>query len=185
MKKTAAIIAVACAASFAYGQGTILMDNLIGAKLTPIYLPGGTDPVKGADYKAALLFGGSQVGNTLPFDNNGRFKDTVPIVLTGVKEGGTATGLLLNVWDSKTGADYAGATLKGQSAPFDNGTGGGTTPPLKLVGLQSFSLAGTGPATPGTPGPTTPGTQPGVIPEPSTIALGLLGAAGLFFRFRK
>jgi hypothetical protein len=40
-------------------------------------------------------------------------------------------------------------------------------PPASLTGLQSFTI------------------QPDAIPEPSTIALGLLGAAALFLRRRK
>jgi len=43
MKKTVAIIATACAASFAYGQGTVLVENVNGAKIIPIFLSNGTD----------------------------------------------------------------------------------------------------------------------------------------------
>ena len=181
MKKTAAILATACAATFAYGQGTLLIENVNGAKIIPIFLANGTDQVKGPTFSAALQSGGAQVGDVYNFASNGRFTSVAGVVVPGTKEGGTATGLTLQVWDNTTGGSYSAATLKGTSAAFDNPLGGGTTPPPKLINLQSFSLAGTGPGTvPGpTPGPTN------TIPEPSTVALGVLGAAALLFRFRK
>jgi len=126
------------------------------------------------------------VGGIYPFAANGRFTSGAGVEVPGTKEGGTATGLTLQVWDNTTGANYNGATVKGTSPSFDNPLGGGTTPPPKLINLPTFALSGT--ATPGTagpgttPGPVTPGTT---IPEPSTIALGVLGAAALLFRFRK
>jgi hypothetical protein len=177
MKKIVAIIATACAASFAYGQGTVLLENVnASGKIIPIFLSDGTTQVKGADYKAALIFGGAQQGGDATFANNGRFA-AGSVTIAGTKEGGTAAGLSLQVWDTKSGATYAAATVKGASAPFDNPLGGGTAPPPKLVNLQSFNLSGGG----GQPVP-----QPGpVIPEPSTIALGVLGAAALLLRVRK
>jgi hypothetical protein len=178
MKKTAAIIAAACAATFAYGQGTLLVENVNGAKIIPIWLADGTTQVKGPTYSAALQFGGAQVGDVYPFAANGRFTSGAGVSVPGTKEGGTASGLTLQVWDNSGGATYAAASVKGTSTAFDNPLGGGTTPPPKLINLPSFNLSGT--ATPGqTP---TPGTA---IPEPSTVALGVLGAAALLFRFRK
>lgn len=176
MKISVAILAAVGAVSFAYGQATVLVDNRNGSKITPIYLSDGTTQLKGPDYSASLIFNGAQVGDVYPFQANGRFASGVGVSLTGVAEGATANGLIVHAWDNRTGATYDAATIKGASAPFSNPTGGGTTPPPSLTGLQSFNLAGGG-------GPVTP--TPGVIPEPSTIALGALGAAALLFRVRK
>jgi len=184
MKISVAILATVGAVSFAYGQATVLVDNRNGSKITPIFLADGTTEIKGPTYSAALIFNGAQVGDAYPFQANGRFASGVGVSLPGVAEGATANGLILHAWDNTTGATYDAATLKGASAAFNNPTGGGTTPPPSLTGLQSFNISGTaGPAT--TPGPGSgPGTSPGV-PEPSTIALGVLGAAALLLRVRK
>jgi len=176
MKISVAILAAVGAVSFAYGQATVLVDNRNGSKITPIFLADGITQIKGATYSAALQFNGAQVGDVYPFQANGRFASGVGVSLTGVAEGATANGLVVRAWDNTTGATYDAATLKGASAAFSNPTGGGTTPPPSLTGLQSFSLAGSGPAGPG-PVP--------VVPEPATIALGVLGAAALLFRVRK
>src|SRR5262245_11230680 len=120
MKKTVAIIATACAASFAYGQRTVLIENVNGAKIIPIFLTDGTTQVKGADYKAALQFGGAQVGGEYAFAANGRFTSGSGVTVPGTKEGGSASGLTLQVWDTRSGATYAAATIKGTSPSFDN-----------------------------------------------------------------
>jgi hypothetical protein len=71
------------------------------------------------------------------------------------------------------GASYETATqFIGESAPVNiaglggvNPTTGAIVPTPDLSGLQSFNLR--------------------VVPEPSTIALGVLGAAALLYRRRK
>jgi hypothetical protein len=186
MKKTLAIIATACAAaSFAYAQdvGAVIIENVSGAKILPINLSDGTQ-VKGSDYKAGLWYKGAQVGDWYAFANNGRFTSG-----GGVEVGGTKAGDTVNVtvraWDTRSGADYTAASIKGESPEFASTLGGGSTPPPKLVNMPTFALSGAGGPGPGPgPGPTTP-TPTGVIPEPSTIALGILGAAALLFRLRK
>lgn len=82
----------------------------------------------------------------------------------------TATGTVavqLRATETVGGVDYAGQsnviTVTATDAP---------APPASLTGLQSFTLTASGGPTP-------------VVPEPSTIALGLLGAAALFLRRRK
>jgi len=90
---------------------------------------------------------------------------------------GSRAALQLRVWDNQGGTitDWASAQtawLQGRIAAgksdvfvpdFDLG-GGGTQPP-NLIGLQSFNIT--------------------LIPEPSTIALGLLGGFGLLFLRRR
>lgn len=177
MKKALAIIAATCAASYAYGQGTIAVENVGAAGIIPIYLDGGVTQVKGDPYKAALWLGGAQIGAEVAFKSNGRFAGGSAEV-AGVALGGIAKGLTLQVWDSSQG-NYAAAKVKGTSIAFDSDPlGGGSTPPPKLANLKSFNLepAGSGPVT---------GPVATVVPEPSTIALGALGAALLLFRSRR
>lgn len=118
------------------------------------------------------------MGGEYRFANNGRFTSGSGITVPGTKEGGTASSLSLQVWDTRTGGNYAAATVKGTSLLFDNPLGGGTTPPPKLVNLPSFNLAA---------GMSEPGSLDGPtgIPEPSTIALGIVGTAALLFGFKK
>jgi hypothetical protein len=178
MKPQIAIVAALFATAFAYGQGTVLIENVNGAKIIPIYLSDGTTQVKGADYKAALIFGGAQVGAEYPFANNGRFTSGSGVTIPGTKESGTAPGLTLQVWDTRSGGTYASAAIKGTSAAFDNPLGGGTTPPPKLVNLPSFNLSGFS-------GPLDGPVSGSIVPEPSTIALGIAGIAALLLQFRK
>ena len=161
----------------AYGQGTVLVQNNLGAAITYILQPDGTRAT-GADYKvevftysgnAANPFG-TQLGATVTIAANGRFtagSQAVP----GVAGGATAQ-LIVRAWDTKTGADYASALISGKSDVFTSSVLGGagnppSTPSSMVTGLptgfQSFALT----------------------PEPTTIALGALGAAALFIRRRK
>jgi hypothetical protein len=181
MKKTLAIIATACAAaSFAYAQtGAVIIENVSGAKILPVNLSDGSQ-VKGADYKAGLWYNNAQVGDWYAFANNGRFTSGGGVDVPGTKAGDTVQ-VQVRAWDTRSGASYDAATIKGQSDSFASTLGGGTTPPPKLINMPTFTLSGGAGPGPG-PGPTTPGT---VIPEPSTIALGILGAAALLFRLRK
>jgi len=168
----------------AFGQGQINLDNLLSTGLVPVTLPGGATAV-GSQFMASVLNGSTVLG-TGPFASQttgpraGRFNLGL-VEVAGVAVGAKAK-LTVQVWDSTTGADYSKATLKGTSAVFETAALGGNNPgdPLapKLDGLQTFALASTGPVTPG------PTTTP-AVPEPSTIALGALGAAALVLRFRK
>jgi hypothetical protein len=118
----------------------------------------------------------AEVGLPAPFVANGLFSRQLidppsnAVVLDGVA-GGTTINLIVRAWDSRTGATYDAATTKAESDPISlltgNDTSGGTPtlPPTTLTGLQSFQLE--------------------VVPEPSTIALALLGAGLLLFRRRK
>lgn len=173
----------------AFGQGQINLDNLLGTGLVPVTLPGGATAV-GDKFMASVY---NSVGDVLL--GSGKFAPQTTGARAGrfnlglVEIAGAAVGskakLYVQVWDSSTGADYAAATLKGQSAVFETLALGGNNPgdPLapKLEGLQTFALASSGPVSP------EPGPGPGgpVVPEPSTIALGALGAAALVLRFRK
>jgi hypothetical protein len=110
------------------------------------------------------------VGDPLAFVGGGTINGG-EVAIPGVAGGSTAF-VQLRAWDAASGADYASATIKGESNVA-------TSPALKTAGAllpapflntDAFQLADVG-------GP--------VIPEPSTVALAILGAAGLFIRRRK
>jgi len=87
--------------------------------------------------------------------------------LTDVLPGGVAT-LQARVWDGSLFSTYDLAkaspnAFTGKSNPFDYVTGGAGSPPSTpggIEGMQSFTVQN--------------------VPEPTTIALGVLGAASLF-----
>src|SRR5262245_9977773 len=127
MKIKAAIIATFIASAVAYGQGTLVIENVKGSQITPIYLlpwpgwPSALPLVKGPGFHAALYQStGAQIGGEYAFDINGRFTSVVSIEVPGTTPGGTAQGLVLRVWDTSTGSNYGVATIKGSSPAFDN-----------------------------------------------------------------
>lgn len=195
MKK--AILAALClaGAASAYGQGQIQIDNLIGSAIIPILGVGGAK-VAGANYNvevfkfdASAANGiGSQLGPTINgIGANNRFRVTTGATTVDGVAAGNTVPLIVRAWDATGGKSYTDSTLKGKSANWTSKPLGGIdannniiiTP--KLDGFASFSLAAVaGPTTvPSTSGVTPP------IPEPSTIALGALGAALLVLRTRK
>jgi len=180
MKKLIASVLTAGATLAAFGQGEILLDNFTSA-LIPIHLADGVTTAIGNQYKAEVfksdstgafvaLVGSATFDPALTGARAGRFNGGKAVV-PGVAPN-TAATLVVRVWDSTSGDTYDTASVKGKSAPFQSLNLGGIDPssgnpltPPKLVGLASFNLAG--------------------VPEPSTIALGALGAAALVLRRRK
>jgi hypothetical protein len=180
--------AVAVAAVSALGQGTVNFNNspaTVGGSGAPVFLGDVGTGVKleGAAY-AVQLYAGVDVNSLAPIGAALGFRtgagagfintagvDTVRSIAT-VAPGATAT-VVLKAWDTEGGKyssfDAASSALKavGQSAPLSVVTGGAGSPPglpANLVGLQSFGIT--------------------VIPEPSMLALGVLGIAGLLLRRR-
>ena len=74
--------------------------------------------------------------------------------------GGEKINLIMRAYN---GSSFAASSLTGASAPFEVTLGPSNLPPVALANLKAFS----------------------VVPEPSTIALGVLGVAALLFRRRK
>ncbi len=176
MKKILFIAALLAAAAGAQAQGTVAFSNRSSAVDAPVFDIGGTTKISDPNIVAALFLGDVQEGAAAPFratpaaaagywnpgTDSSRTVDGQP--------GGTSVTLTVRAWDSTKGATYAAAVAAGgkygQSDPFTVTLGGGGSPPstpADLVGLKSFSL----------------------VPEPSTIALGALGAAALLLRRRK
>ena len=193
MKKIIATVLGVAAMSAAFGQGTIAtLSNNVGATIFPIFNTDGTTKLTGADFKVEVFTYdatkpggfGTQLGTAVSPAANFRFNAgsnaTVPNAAPGTK-----ADLIVRAWDSKTGATYDAATVKGNSGAFKSDTLGGDPdgdgPLLPLTaksmasgaadGFKSFSLVG--------------GSTGSNVPEPTTIALGALGAAALFIRRRK
>lgn len=172
MKKT--IMAIICAAATvgAYAQGTIAFQNIGGGVNAPVTMDG---TGVGTDFMAQLYAGSdaaslAAVGSPVAFAGNGFFSGGT-LNIPGVAPGATGT-FQVRAWDSASGGSFEAATaaagIVGESNVFQNDTGGAGAPPGPpgfLTNLQGFSVA--------------------PVPEPTTIALGLIGAAALFLRRRK
>jgi len=163
-------------------QGTIDFRNRITGTLDiPVYGVGGT-LLAGANFLAQLYYSATQTGSLTPIvDAAAPFRTGTGAgywnagadstrILPGIAAG-SEVWLQVKAWDSTFGATYdiakAAGGLWGDSTVFRVPvTGGGGLPPgpaAAMLQLQSFSL----------------------VPEPSTIALGILGAVTLLFRRRK
>jgi hypothetical protein len=182
MKKLLVTLAALLVSVSALAQGTITFHNRAL-----------TDPVSGAAYDApisgdtvganAQLFlvgaGGAltpltPVQTFRPAPNNRFFVAPVVVTVPGSPAGTTGVQVRVRAWQ---GASYDTATVKGESGIITVGALGGipaSGPPITPPDLGG-AAAGQG----------LPATGFAVIPEPSTMALGLLGAAALLFRRRK
>lgn len=165
MKKTLVAALLALATVGAYAQGTVNFANVGGGVNAPVSGPNG---LLGAGFSAQLYAGASAdslaaVGAPANFLANGLFSGGARTI-TGVAGGATA-------W-IRVDAMSADGSLTGSSNVFSVTAGGAGTPPSppsSLTGLQSFSVSAAGP----------------VIPEPSTVALALLGGIAFLFARRK
>lgn len=201
MKKLIAIstIAVTLAAVSAFAQGNIIFANnsvttvkvgdgditgllsmASGSALPiPSALPAGVAPLRIGLYFSLTENGTyskvAETGFLTGATSQGRFSGgTIPI--TGVASG-TPAWFQVRVWESTYGADYEAATaannvvnnrtaIHGVSNFMNLAPNAPISTPLSSA-LQSFSVTAV------------------VVPEPSTIALGILGLAGLFIIRRR
>ncbi|MCD6339615.1 MAG: PEP-CTERM sorting domain-containing protein [Verrucomicrobia bacterium] len=148
----------------------------MGAVDAPIYDLGGMTKAEGPDIVAQLYWGTeadslAPVGAAEPLKSGagtGYFlggSRTLPV------PGGTSVYVQVKAWETKGGtytsyeSAMSGFAKYGESNILQLTVTEAPDTPPDLVGLESFSLT--------------------VIPEPSTIALGLLGAAALLLRRRK
>lgn len=185
MKKLLIAIAFMASAVAAMAQGTVTFQNrdtgndpVIDA---PIFNVDGTTALSGSGFLAQLYFApvGSSTftasGDAVIFRTGtraGYVDNTVDLTrtLSGIAAGAAAQ-IQIRAWDASKGSTYEAALAAGGATGFSPTltvtTGGAGSPPglpAALSGLQGFKLN---------------------IPEPTTIALGLLGAGALFLRRRK
>jgi len=165
MKKTLVAIAALMLSAAAYGQGAVNFANrLSGVFDAPVLAPNGTDGAGtlGAVAQLFLVNGTTltPIGTAISFRGasgaTAKYFDGGALDVAGTTVGGNAT-FRVRSW---VGASFAAATTKGESADFTvTGLGGGTLPASNLDTLKGFTLV--------------------TVPEPTTIALGFLGAAAL------
>jgi len=186
MKKSLSVVAVCLSfAAGVYAQGTVDFRNRNAALNldAPVYqdFVGGTK-LGNANFVAQIFFGTANNPSSFaaiadapaPFRTGAgagywNYGADFTRALPGITAGSPAW-VQIRVWDSTKGADYnaakAAGSLYGDSNAFQLTTGGSGNPPAvpaALTGLTPFAL----------------------VPEPSTFALALLGAAALLFRRRK
>jgi len=187
MKKLAILTGCLLVSAMAVAQGTVNFANLGAGVAAPITNAAG-DPCQGTDYWAQLY---AVVDSSLaPVGDPVNFHPTVAGTFLGGTRtipGVTATTdatVQVRVWSSNYSSwdaawaafgsdataevgwnDMNGAGDNLDSATFTVTTGGGLVPAGNLVNLTSFQLA--------------------AVPEPSTIALGILAGLALLIRRRK
>ena len=176
MKKLLVTLAAVLVSVSSFAQGSLIFNNRTQTGDAPVTRPDGTGA--GAGITAQLYLVGAG-GVLTPLTPTTTFRTTSaaaaffvteinPFVITGILPGQSAT-VRMRAWETPAGS-YEAAVLRGESndvvIPQLGGTpagGGAPIPTPSLNGLQAFAL----------------------VPEPSTMALGILGAAALLFRRRK
>jgi len=173
MKTLIVAVAVGFTAFGALAQGYFNFGNRVsGVVDAPVTAPTGVK-LDGSAWLAQAYVGLTEgslapVGAALPFRTGAAAGyitstkvtvDTIP--------GATSVSVEMRVWEAAKGTSYetavAAGGIFGKSAAIKLQLAGDPTPPTDMVGLTSFSL----------------------VPEPSTMALGVLGAAALLLRRRK
>jgi len=168
MKKlllTVAALMVTLASTMAQGQ--VNFATRVGSTVNAIIRDPAGAPAVTPPYSAALQLRAADgsystiANSTTGFRTGAAIGYVSPITVTipGIDIGGSATVRVV----AFEGTAYVTAGLRGESNPVTVTLGGGTALPPDLVGLNAFNI----------------------VPEPSTIALGILGAAALLFRRRK
>jgi hypothetical protein len=175
MKKALLILACLAAAAASYAQGTVNFNTRSSAAVQLRALAADGTPLTGPNYTAQLWGGPANAteaqlqlvaSSAFRTGSGAGWVNAGAVAVPGVAGGATAT-FQVRAIDTATGA--AGASALFQVGPLGNPTAEPPTVPIDLLTAAtsgSFSLSGP------------------IIPEPTTIALGVLGAAALFLRRR-
>jgi hypothetical protein len=187
MKKLiVATLLICISSSAALAQGTIAFQSLGSSTAgpttvnAPIFDVDGVTLLSGTGFSVQLYAGIDDsslaaVGSPINFLSGpfvGYFDGSDNLAISGFAQGATPR-LQVRAWNNQGGTvtTYEGATIRGQSTAFTSPALGDDTAPYDPStipvpqGLTSFSLV--------------------LVPEPSVIALGILGAAGVILRRRK
>lgn len=169
MKKLILAVAAVMVSVAAFAQGLITFNNRVGTAINGrVTFADGPNAGQGvgAGY-TAQLFAGVDANSLTALVPTTDFRissaaaqgyvNAVDVIVPGIAAGAKAT-VVMRVFDS-TGFKA------GESAAITITLGGGTLPPANLEGLQPFTAS--------------------IIPEPSTIALAVLGIGALLLRRRK
>ncbi len=186
MKKLLVTLVALLVSASSFAQGTLIFNNRTQdgtPRDKPItYAVGpnagmGAGSLPGAFAQLVLVVGGVEtpLSPTTPFRTGNAaafFQEISSFVVDGVQPGASAS-FKVRAWQGAASYDAARTTPTaywGESAVFTHGPMGGTPPggglpvtATTIDNLVAFQL----------------------VPEPSTIALGVLGAAALLFRRRK
>jgi PEP-CTERM motif-containing protein len=175
-------VLVRLSAMDASGQGTIFFSNFQqGGPNAPVYQSDGTTKLSGLQFMAELLAGPS-TNSLAPTASTGfltgnaaGYFDGGIQTLSGVNITATVW-VQVDVWNTGSGASFAQSQSSGlvnswwQSPKFTVVTGGGAINPFPAAVLTGLG--------------TSPVFLNGLVPEPSTFALGVVGAVVALFRFR-
>jgi hypothetical protein len=177
MKKLLVAIAAVLTSVALHAQGTVVFDNLSIDTPAPIYIQGTTTGAGTLPGSQAALYADTGAGWTLVpgsvtsfFSNSGpgaAFLSSIAVAIPGVTPGTEAT-LQVWAWAGSGAFGDQGNTYAGKSPTFTALTGGAGNPPSTPTALNNF-----------------PSFEVVPVPEPSTIALGLIGAGALLLRRRK
>lgn len=184
MKKLAILAACLAVSLTAFAQGTVNFANKVGTAVDAPVTDALGAKLLGAGYVAQLWAGPAggtlaPIGDPIPFRTSAAaagYWSGAARTIPGVAGGADAL-IEIRAWRVAAGADYAAALASTDTNPVGNygksealtiKTGGAGEPPslpADLVGLKGFQLI--------------------AVPEPSIIALGLVGAGALLLRRRK
>lgn len=177
MKKLILFGGVMLSGLVAFAQGTVNFNNRVTTASIDAPVRDMTGALAQGPNIVGQLYAGADAGSLAAVGSAVAFRTGAAagyvnggtVVINSVAPGATAF-VQMRAWDTSVAATYEAALAAGigygQSSVLSITTGGAGSPPslpANLTGLAGFSL---------------------VIPEPSTIALGLLGAAGLLLARR-
>lgn len=195
MNKLAYIVAASALVVSAFGQGFVNVNNrgLTPAQLVTSSVAPTFSPLSGTSFVAQLVYGANGstpatvLGANMPFRaSTSSFVGTWNPGAEGIRtltgfDTGATVAMQVRVWDSAvfsswdaasaalTAGNHTVATQAGASSVFTYTVGAASDPSSQnIVNFRGFQL-----------------TAIPVVPEPTTIALGALGAAALLWRRRK
>jgi hypothetical protein len=174
MKKLIVAAVIGLTAYGALAQGSFVFGNRATAAGidAPVTMPGGGARLEGAAFLAQAYVGQTAdslapVGPILPFRTGGAagYITSTAVDVTGQASANVV--VVMRAWEAAKGASYeaavAGGGIYGSSLPVSLALSNPPAAPTDMVGLAAFSL----------------------VPEPSTMALGVLGVAALLLRRRQ
>jgi hypothetical protein len=185
MKKTIITLAAVMAATVAYSQGTVTFNTLGPGVNAVVSYGSASDRAAGDQFWGQLWFQKSgtadwvAIGNPKNFGTGGTAGYILAGTVSGAAAGDNGT-IQFRAWASSKIAGGADAWSPAW------GTAAGTGPGYGISQLPNITLGGSG-SPPSLPAALTglTGFTMAVVPEPSFMALGLLGAGLLLIRRKK